>query len=94
MVKNPPANPGDGRDVGLIPGSEGGKGTLLQYSCLVDPMDRGVWRAMVHRVAKSQTRLNCEERQRAQRGGISLGTTLYCLRTTARRYPEASPKGW
>ena len=32
-----------------------GNGTLLQYSCLENPMDGGVWRAAVHGVAKSQT---------------------------------------
>ena len=59
VVKNPPANAGDGRDVGLIPGSGrspgGGNGNLLQYSCLENPMDRGAWQATVHRVAKSWT---------------------------------------
>ena len=49
------------RDVGLIPESGrfpgGGHGDPLQYSCLKNPMDRGAWRATVHRVAKSQTRL-------------------------------------
>ena len=47
MVKSLPANVGDIRDVGLIPGLErsprGGRGNLLQYSCLEEPMDRGVW---------------------------------------------------
>ena len=61
VVKNPLANAGDVRDMGSIPGSErspgGGHGNLLQYSCLENPMDRGPWRATVHRVAKSQTRL-------------------------------------
>ena len=33
-------------------------GNSLQYSCLEDPMDRGAWRARVHRVSKSQTQLN------------------------------------
>ena len=45
MVKNPPANAGDVRDVGLIPGlgrSPGkGHGNSLQYSCLGNVMDRG-----------------------------------------------------
>ena len=36
---------------------EGGHGNPLQYSCLENPMDRGAWRAIVHVVAKSQTRL-------------------------------------
>ena len=59
MVKNPSANAGDIRDMGSIPGlgrcPEGGHGNLLQYSCLEDPIDRGAWQAMVHRVAKNGT---------------------------------------
>ena len=59
VVKNPPANV---RDAGLIPGSGrcpgGGHGNPLQYSCLENAMDRGAWRATVHRVAKSGTRLS------------------------------------
>ena len=35
-----------------------GNGTPLQYSCLENPMDGGAWWAAVHRVTKSQTRLN------------------------------------
>ena len=61
VVKNPPANAGDARDMGLILGSErspgGGNGHPLQYSGLENPMDRGAWRASVHRVTKSQTQL-------------------------------------
>ena len=61
VVKNPPANAGDG-DVGSIPGSGissgGGCGNPLQYSCLENPMDRGVWRAAVHRVPKNWTWLS------------------------------------
>ena len=40
--------------------SQGGEGdgTPLQYSCLENPMDRGAWKAAVHGVAKSQTRLS------------------------------------
>ena len=48
VVKKPPANAEDVRDVGLIPGSgrfPGGEhGNPLQYSCLENPMDRGAWR--------------------------------------------------
>ena len=59
MVKNPTA---DARDMGSIPGSGrspgGYNGNQLQYSCLENPMDRGAWRATVHWVAKSQTRLS------------------------------------
>ena len=59
VVKNVPANAGDIRDAGLIPGSGrssgGGYGNLLQYSCLENPMDRGAWWATVHGVTKGQT---------------------------------------
>ena len=61
VVKNPPANAGDAGDKGLIPGwgrpPGGGHGNPLQYSCLENSMDRGAWRATVHRITKSQTRL-------------------------------------
>ena len=35
-----------------------GNGYPLQYSCLENPMDRGAWRATIHRVTKSQTQLS------------------------------------
>ena len=61
-AKNLPANAENTRDVGLIPGPgrspEGGNGNSLQYSCLESPMDRGAWRATVHGVTKSRTRLS------------------------------------
>ena len=61
VVKNPPANAGDIRDVGSITGlgrsPEGGHGHPLQYSCLENPMAGGTWRAVVHGVAKNQTQL-------------------------------------
>ena len=60
-VKNSPSNAGDIRDAGSIPGSGrspgGGHGNPLQYSCLEHPKDRGAWRATVHGVAESRTRL-------------------------------------
>ena len=59
VVKNPPANAGDARDAGLIPGlgssSGEGNGNPLQYSCLEDSIDRGAWQATVHGMAKSWT---------------------------------------
>ena len=61
MIKHPPANAGDLREVGSIPGS--GRfpgrehGNPLQSSCLENPMDRGAWGATVHGVAESQTQL-------------------------------------
>ena len=61
MLKNLPANAGDLRDAGSIPGSGRspgrGQDNSLWYSCLESPMDRGAWRAMVHGVTESQTRL-------------------------------------
>ena len=49
-------------DLGLIPGSRRssgeGNGYILQYSYPENPMDRAAWRATVHGVAKSQTRLS------------------------------------
>ena len=61
VVENTPANAGDARGVGLIPGSGrppgGGHSNPFQYSCLENSMGRGAWRATVHWVAKSQTQL-------------------------------------
>ena len=62
VVKNPPANAGDARDAGSIPGlgrsSRVGNGNSLQYSCLENPMDRGLWQATISGVAKSWTQLS------------------------------------
>ena len=44
--------PGLGRSPGV------GNGNQLQYSCLENSMDRGVWQATVHGVAKSRTQLS------------------------------------
>ena len=61
VVMNPPATAGDIKDKGSIPelGSSpgGGHDNPLQYSCLENPMDRGAWRATVHRGAKFWTQL-------------------------------------
>ena len=50
MVKNPPINAEDIRDLCLIPGlgraPRGGHGNPLQYSFLENPMDRGAWQAI------------------------------------------------
>ena len=73
MVKNLPASAGDIRDAGSIPGlgrsPGGGHGNPPQYSCLENPMDRGAWRATVHRVAKSWTWLK----------RLSMHTRISCL---------------
>ena len=59
MIKNLPANredmssiPGSGRSLGK------GNGNPLQYSCLGNPMDKGVWWATVHGVVNSWTQLS------------------------------------
>ena len=56
VVKNPPTNAGDTEDADSIPGLERnpgrGNGYSLQYSCLKNSMDRGVWQATVHGVTK------------------------------------------
>ena len=61
MGKNPPANAGDIRDVGLILGlgrsPGGGHGNPLQYSFLENPMDKGAWQTTVHTVRMSWTSL-------------------------------------
>ena len=61
VVKNLRANEGDIRDRVSIPGSGrssgGGHGNPLQDSCLENPMDRGAWWAIVHRITQSQTQL-------------------------------------
>ena len=53
VVKNPPANVGDIKDLGSIPGlgrsPGGGHGNPLQYPCLENPTDRGAWWATIHR---------------------------------------------
>ena len=52
VVKNPPANAEDAKEVGLISesGRSPGEGNVspLQYSCLQNPVGRGAWRATVH----------------------------------------------
>ena len=62
MVKNLPANAGDIRDVGSIPGlgkiSGEGNGNPLQYSFLENSRERGSWWVTVHRATKSWTQLS------------------------------------
>ena len=62
MVKNPPANSGDTRDVDSVSGSGRspgeGNGDPLQYSCLENSMDRRAWQTTVHGVTMSQIGLS------------------------------------
>ena len=61
MVRNLPVN-ARRRDTGSILGLErspgGGHGDPFQYFCLENPMDRGPWKVLVHRITKSQIVLN------------------------------------
>ena len=62
VVKNPPANAGDARDAGSIPGLGRfpgvGNGNLLQYSCPENAMDRGARQVTVHGATKCWARLS------------------------------------
>ena len=59
VVRIPPANAGNIREVGLIHGlgrcPRGGHGHPLQYSCWYNPMGKGAWRATVPGITKSRT---------------------------------------
>ena len=59
VIKKPPANAGDVRDAGLIPGLRRfpgeGNGNPLQYLCLENSMDREAWQAIVYGFTESQT---------------------------------------
>ena len=59
VVKNPPANVGDVKDKGSIPGlgrsPGGGNGNPFQCSYLENSMDRGAWQATVHSIAQNWT---------------------------------------
>ena len=60
VVEILPASAGEAGDMGSVPGwgrPGGGHGSPFRYSCLGNPMDRGAWRATVHRVTKSQAQL-------------------------------------
>ena len=77
MVKNLSANLADAgvvvQSLGREDPSPGeGNGNPLQCSCLENPMDRGAWRATVHRITKSQTRL-CDLTQQY----LKLAVTFY-----------------
>ena len=62
VIKNLPANAGDARDSGLMPGSgrypEAEICNPLQYPCLENPMDRETSQAAVHGIARSPARLS------------------------------------
>ena len=80
VVKNTPANAGDIRDTGSISRSgripAEGNGNPLQDSCLENPKDRGAWWAIVHGVAKSQTRLSMPSLKNKAHYERHLGTVI------------------
>ena len=82
VVKNPPANAGDIRDTGSIPGMGrapgGGHGNPLQYSWLKNPTDRGAWL----RVKLNWSDLACMHSWQHRDGDISLRTRNKILPTT------------
>ena len=77
LAKNPPANAGDTRDLGLIPGSGRspgeGNGNPLQYSYLKNPKDIGAWQAAVHGVTRVEHNLATKLAQHQH------SSTLICL---------------
>ena len=103
VVKNPPANAGGIRDLGLIPGSGrspgGGHGNPLQYSCLENLMDREAWQATAYRVAKSDmnkathTHTHIHTRARA-RGGLWGAQHLPAGAGSRLSHREVEVQGW
>ena len=83
MVKNLPTNAGD---AGSIPGLGrslgGGNGNPLQYSCLENPMDRGVWHEAIHRVEKESDTTPAMDRTSS---GVAEPTS---------HHQQAHPMGW
>ena len=81
VIKNPSTNPRDVRDMGSITGSGrspgGGHNNPLQCSFLENPKDRGAWRATVHKVSKSRTRLKHLSMQVQMNGCSFVPVKLY-----------------
>ena len=82
VVENPPANAGDARDAGPVPGwgrSGGGHGNPLQDSCLENPTDRRAWRATVHGVTmSSHTHTHTRTHTRTHTAAVHCSTSA-CL---------------
>ena len=92
MVKNPSA---DARDVGSIPGLGRfpgvGNGNPLQYSCLENPMDRGVWQTTVHRVTKSRTGLT-HTRYDGHHADVKVVTQQAARKAFLSLWPQGTPQ--
>ena len=90
MVKNPPANVRDSSSIpGLGRSPEEGNDHPLQYSCLGNPMDRGVWWAKVHAVAKSRTRL----KRLIRHAAFTEEARILKLKQTNKQNPKESDQG-
>ena len=105
VVKKLPANAGTigvtGSITGLRRSHGGGNGNPLQYSCLENSMDRGVWWATVHQVAKNQTQLSDWTHINLLPSGwfhfcpthpLALSLFLGCLQIFHFKLPVTSPK--
>ena len=95
MVRNMPANAGDARHSGSIPGegkSPGrGNGNPRQYSCLENPMYRGAWRATVHRIPKRCIQLSDQACMNSPENFITHKSLYTCCQNIAKFY-HISPK--
>ena len=85
LVKNPPADSGEAKDAGLIPGSGSfpgeGNGNPLQHSCLENSMDRGTWWATVHGVHKGLKGDFTKQQQAAACYGVTSRSPSPAIRT-------------
>ena len=101
VVKKPPANAGDASSIPELGRSPGqGNGKPLQFSCLGNPMDRGVWRATVSPwIAKYQTWLSTQTNEincmSCLKTGLSLGfsTPSPCRPRSPEEVPGTRPTG-
>ena len=90
VVKNPPVNARDVRDMGSNPrlgrSPGGGHGNPLQYSCMENPMDKRDWQAKVHGVTKMWTRLKWLSTHYCWKHTQETARTIDCLRRGPRAW--------
>ena len=98
MVKNPPTNAGDTRDLkdtdlilGLGRFLRVGNGTPLHYSCLRKPMDRGAWQTIYHMGKKSWTQLSTNYYIRSSKSSES-PKFIYKIKSLLRKQNESHMK--